>query len=143
MASAGCTCLQWPGSTGHVTLTLCSHADALTACSAVSCFVLFHWLPVAKKPTKPEGEPEVPVIPSRLAVHKKRPWWAQAARVVVGTAAMAVAGAAGAAAAKHHQVRIAGQKRCTLGDVCSCAVLIHATSMSAINVGCTNVGLHI
>jgi NAD(P)H-hydrate repair Nnr-like enzyme with NAD(P)H-hydrate epimerase domain len=46
------------------------------------------------------------VVPSRLAVHKKRPWWAQAARVVVGTAAMAVAGAAGAAAAKHTQVRV-------------------------------------
>lgn len=60
---------------------------------------------VAMKPVKLEGEPEVPVVPSRLAVHKKRPWWAQAARVVVGTAAMAVAGAAGAAAAKHHQVR--------------------------------------
>lgn len=58
---------------------------------------------VAKKPSKPQGEPEVPVVPSRLAVHKKRPWWAQAARVVVGTAAMAVAGAAGAAAAKHTQ----------------------------------------
>jgi hypothetical protein len=44
------------------------------------------------------------VVPSRLAVHKKRPWWAQAARVVVGTAAMAVAGAAGAAVSKVHQV---------------------------------------
>lgn len=63
---------------------------------------------VAKKPTKPEGEPEVPLVPSRLAVHKKRPWWAQAARVVVGTAAMAVAGAAGAATAKHIQVGVEG-----------------------------------
>lgn len=61
---------------------------------------------VAKKPAKPEGEPEVPRVPARLAVHKKRPWWAQAARVVVGTAAMAVAGAAGAATAKHLQVGV-------------------------------------
>ena len=72
------------------------------------CWLLLHavhqLVPAVAK--KPEGEPEVPVVPPRLAVHKKRPWWAQAARVVVGTAAMAVAGAAGAAAAaKHQQVR--------------------------------------
>lgn len=99
-------CLDLPSHTRAHTLTYllllvhlcCTHTQQNTQTKAV-----------AKKPSKPEGEPEVPVVPKNLAVHKRRPWWAQAARVVVGTAAMAVAGAAGAAAAKHNQVRGAGQ----------------------------------
>lgn len=84
-------------------------AESSPAC--VASFVLV--CAVAKKPVKPEGEPEVPVVPHRLAVHKRRPWWAQAARVVVGTAAMAVAGAAGAAAAAKHQQVCVWQQQST------------------------------